>query len=117
MSTSEEESEFDAERAASLVGKSVLVGLTYADAEGNTVNQVQLFGHVTSFDETIATLKLDSGEDFTLPPAVEAFEDAAPGEYRLLSTGEVIVDPDLISTWTISAPSDDSDDDEQANER
>jgi hypothetical protein len=103
------EFEFDADRAASLIGKSVLVGLTYVDANGDVEEVVQFFGQITSFDEEMVTIARESGEDFTLPPAIEAFEEAESGEYSLRSTGEVIVDPDLISTWTIRAPSDDSD--------
>jgi len=39
-----------------------------------------------------------------LPPDLRAFQDAPPGEYRLRSTGEVVVDPDFISSWTINRP-------------
>ena len=109
MEDQDEGPQFDSDRAAFLVGKSVLVGLTYIDANGDVDEVVQFFGQITSFDEEMVTIARDSGEDFTLPPAIEAFEEAEPGEYSLRSTGEVIVDPDLISTWTIRAPSDDSD--------
>jgi hypothetical protein len=112
----EEEPVFDAERAASLVGKSVLVGLTRIDANG-VEKQVQYFGRITAFDATIVTIRLDSGEERTLPPALDAFEEADPGEYHLRSTGEVVVDPDLISTWTIRAPAENGEDEEEEDER
>jgi hypothetical protein len=35
---------------------------------------------------------------------MRAFQPAPPGEYRLKSTGEIVVDPDLLSTWTIRRP-------------
>ncbi|MFL5758654.1 MAG: hypothetical protein ACJ789_02890 [Thermomicrobiales bacterium] len=111
------ESSFDQERADELVGKTTLVGLTYLNADGTVNEKVQLFGTIVSFDETIVTLRrADNGEDFTLPPALWAFEEAEPGEYRLHSTGEVVVDPDLISTWTIRAPGNGSDDDDEEDE-
>jgi hypothetical protein len=101
---------FDEERANALIGKSVLIGLTYVNADGSIDSQVQHFGRIVGADETMVTVRLhDSDEDFTLPPALDAFEEATPGEYRLRGTGEVIVDPDLLSTWTISAPEDDED--------
>jgi hypothetical protein len=107
MAEEDENLDFDPVRAAALVGKSVLIGLTYLDANGEVEEQIQFFGHITSVDPSIVTIKRDSGEEFTLPPALEAFEDARPGEYRLRNTGDVIVDPDLISTWTITSPSTD----------
>jgi hypothetical protein len=112
MSESDEDSVFNAKRANLLVGKSVLIGLTYIDANGDVEKQSQMFGHIASFEPDIVTIKLTSGDDFTLPPALEAFEEAEPGEYRLRSTGEVIVNPDLISTWTVNAPTSNVDEDE-----
>jgi hypothetical protein len=49
-----------------------------------------------------------SGESFTLPPDTRAFRDAAPGGYELYSTGEVILDPDVLATWTVAPPDDKS---------
>ncbi|MBN7463153.1 hypothetical protein I3U64_23750, partial [Mycobacteroides abscessus subsp. abscessus] len=46
-------------------------------------------------------------ETFTLPPAPESFSPAAPGEYRLRSTGEVITDPDYLATWTVDGRGED----------
>jgi hypothetical protein len=45
--------------------------------------------------EVIEVRRADTGDIFTLPPALEAFAPAPPGEYRLRSTGEVVVDPDF----------------------
>lgn len=42
------------------------------------------------------------GEFFWLPPDLRPFQKAPPGEYRLRSTGEVVVDPDLTCGWTIN---------------
>jgi hypothetical protein len=30
------------------------------------------------------------------------YEQASPGEYRLRSTSEVVIDPDFITTWTVT---------------
>jgi hypothetical protein len=50
---------------------------------------------------------LADGDDLTLPPNPDAFRDAMPGIYRLRSTGEEIVDPDLTTVWTIRESLDD----------
>lgn len=106
----------DDAKAARLIGKHALVGLTYLNADGTLRKQVQVHGRITAVDETQVTLRLHgSDEEFTLPPSrepgsdVEAFEPAPPAEYRLRSTGEVVVNPDLLAWWTITAPAEDAD--------
>ena len=96
---------FDASLAVEMVGKYVLVGLTYVDPQQNVLEQKQVHGTIIRADETKGfAVKLrgpDEGETFWLPPDLRSFQDAKPGEYRLRSTGEVVVNPDLLSTWTI----------------
>lgn len=98
--------DFDEARAQALLGKSVLIGLTYLDHDGWILEQRQLHGTIVSFHRTrgfgIRLAGKRSGETYTLPPDTRAFEEANPGEYRLRSTGEIVVDPDFISTWTIT---------------
>lgn len=94
--------EWDHAQAAKLLGSTVLVGLTFEEPAGQ--RQEQFFGTVMSADphEGI-TLRLEgsrSGEFYTLPPDVRSFSPARPGECRLRSTGEVVVDPDYTTTWT-----------------
>ncbi|HEV2489437.1 MAG TPA: hypothetical protein VGT03_06495 [Candidatus Acidoferrales bacterium] len=50
------------------------------------------------------TIKLNDGSEFTLPPDLRVLEPAPPGEYRLRSTGEVIVDPDYLCSYTVTRP-------------
>jgi hypothetical protein len=49
-------------------------------------------------------LALPDGEEYTLPPDLDALRSAEPGEYELSGTGEVVVDPDYTSIWWISRP-------------
>ena len=63
-----------------------------------------MFGRVASADRSGIAIRLDgqrAGEIFNLPPDLRSFERASPGEYRLKSTGEMVVDPDYLCTWTI----------------
>ena len=103
--------DWDEHRAAMLIGKYALVALTYRDADGTIREKLQIHGRITAVDETCVTMRLhESDQQFTLPPALEAFEEAQPGEYRHRSTGEVVVDPDLLASWTITAPAPETDD-------
>jgi hypothetical protein len=42
----------------------------------------------------------NSSDPCVLPPELRAIKPAEPGEYRLRETGEVIVDPNFVTTWT-----------------
>jgi hypothetical protein len=99
---------FEPAEAARLVGKVVLLGLTHLDSEGMIVRREQLHGTIESVDErrgfAVALAGERAGERYWLPPDLRPFEEAAPGEYRLRATGEVVVDPDLLARWTVRAP-------------
>ncbi len=98
---SDEPPQFDNRFAETLIGKHVLVGLTYMRADV-VASKHQFHGLVVQCDETIIAIEQWGGGDpITLPPDPRSFEAAAPGEYRLLSTGEVVVDPDYTASWTI----------------
>ena len=97
---------YDDELAQSWVGKTILIGKTILDVNGNAVDQKQLYGVIKSVsakDGFLVELQGESaGSTEWLPPDLRSFQDAPPGEYRLRSTGEVITDPDLLSTWTVT---------------
>jgi hypothetical protein len=89
----------------SLIGKYVLVGITRIDAAGSLLEEGERHGRITSVDDHAGIkVTLSDGEILTLPPNPDAFRDAKPGIYRLRSTGEEIVDPDLTTVWTIREP-------------
>ncbi len=99
---------FDHDFASELVGKLVLVGITYQDRRGEVTRQEQIFGTVVSADARRGVLvSLQGsrvGETKWLPPSTHAFEPAPKGEYRLRSTGEVVVNPDFLAQWTSTQP-------------
>jgi hypothetical protein len=99
---------FDERRAASYVGKYVLIGVTYVDISGNVLEQQQMHGRITSADaQDGLRIELKGqrlGETFSLPPDLRPFQRSRPGEYRLRATGEVVPDPDLVCRWTITRP-------------
>jgi len=100
--------EWDQAFADALLGKTVIVGLTYVNDADEVTRRVQIHGVIGLADRTEG-VRLDlqgvkAGQTYWLPPQVDNFEPAAPGVYRLKETGAEVVDPDFISTWTIHAP-------------
>jgi hypothetical protein len=101
-----DEPAWDDRRAASLDGALVLVGITVDAPEGPRLSQ--FYGTVIEVDAVNGvTLRLEgsrSGEIYRLPPDLNAFATAPPGEYRLRATGEIVRDPDFTTQWTITPP-------------
>lgn len=96
---------WDTVLACDLIGKIMLVGITYYAADGSAIGQEQFFGKVerANSDDGIV-LNLDGnhlGEEFALPPDTRSVYRAAPGEYQLRSTGEVVVDPDFTAIYNV----------------
>lgn len=85
-----------------MIGKTVLVGKTYVRGD-EAVEQVQFHGLIEEVDERsgLALRRADNGDLEWLPPDLRAYKPAEPGEYTLRSTGEVVDDPDFISTWIV----------------
>lgn len=89
----------------SLLGKYVLIGITREDAEGGFLEMTECHGRIALVDpDQGIRVVLSDGEVLTLPPDPDSFRDARPGVYRLRSTGEEVVDPDLTTVWTIQEP-------------
>ncbi len=96
---------WDPKLAVELIGKRVLVGVTDLAPDGAVVGQRQFHGHAIRADRRVGiAVRLEgarSGEELVLPPDTRAFHRAAPGEYRIRGTGEVVKDPDYLTTWSI----------------
>jgi len=96
---------WDPKLAVELVGKRVLVGITDLAPDGAVVGQRQLHGPAIRADRrggiAVRLAGARAGEEMVLPPDTRAFRPAAPGEYRLRQTGEVVRDPDFLATWSV----------------
>ena len=85
----------------SIIGKTIIVGITYIGKEENVIKMSQYVGKIIEADENqgIVIEEKNSKEILAIPPQLSSIEIAKPGEYKLKSTGEIVVDPDLLSTW------------------
>jgi hypothetical protein len=84
------------------LGDRVLVGMTYFDREGRVTGLRQFFGVLVKMNERAFTLDTDGGEEtHHLPPVLEGFILAPRGEYRCMTEGQIIRDPDFLSCWTV----------------
>ena len=90
----------------SIVGKVMLVGYTRCRPDGEGLDRFQRWGRVISADERCIALQTPDGAVFTLPPDLRSVQEAPPGTYRLHSTGEIIENPDLLSTWILEVEKD-----------
>ena len=86
-----------------LVGKILLVGMTYYTKDEQPIEQKQFYGIVIQADESIIRFTQKDGTEFSLPPDLSSAKRARPGEYRLRSTGEIVVNPDFLVTWNVVA--------------
>ena len=97
---------WDEEFARGLLGKTLLVGLTYRNSDGDRVEQ--LHGEVVAVDARRGIeLRLAGereGDVFRLPPDLRGISVAAPGAYRLRTTGETVENPDFTATFDIHPP-------------
>ena len=84
------------------IGKRLLVGISYEDHTGKLIRQEQFHGVIVEAGEGgIVIERNDTGARKSLPPELM---EAPPGEYRLRTTGEVVVDPDYLARWTMKEP-------------
>ena len=90
--------------AGELIGKTVLIGITRYEANGDYVGQEQMFGTIMDVNDRTIEIVLDNGVPYSLPPDTRPFQPADKGEYRLRSTGQVVIDPDYICTYSIYNP-------------
>lgn len=90
--------------ADAAIGKTILIGMTYVSPDGETVRgHVQYHGVIVSADAE-AGVKVEcrgehAGKTLSLPPDLTVFRPAAPGQYRLRSSGEIVVDPAFSTQW------------------
>ncbi len=89
-----------------LIGKIVMVGLTWVDRAGAVVRQSQFHGRILSADQEGIVLERTGEEPFRLPPAFDALQPAPPGTYREHVSGAAVGNPDFLTMWQIHESAD-----------
>lgn len=94
---------FDEEEAKSIIGKHLLVGVTHRNRSEEITGVEQFHGEIirASREEGIIVLVSGSGEERWVPPDLSRLEPAVPANYKIKSTGEIVVNPDYLSMWTV----------------
>lgn len=91
---------WDAALAQSLLGKTLLMNLTFLDDDGEVQERQQFFGVVIDATEdegiVLDLLGEHDGDTYTLPPQTSAIQKAEAGVTSL--TGET---PDFVANWII----------------
>lgn len=94
-------------RPQDFVGLDLLVGLTYLDAEGSVLRQEQFHGPIEEADPSTTWVRSsDGGERRWVPTNLAVFRPAPGGTYRLASTGQVVTDPFLLTSWMLTVSHD-----------
>lgn len=97
----------DEVKVAQMINKHIIVGITILDHDGTLLEQKQMHGDIIRINtkEGIVIKLHNSDTEYSLPPNLDSIEVAPEGEYRFRSTGEVVVNPDFMTSWTITRPS------------
>lgn len=62
----------------------------------------QFCGRVLEVADGVVVVERRDAEPALLPADADAYEPAAAGRYRLRGSGEVVRDPDFVTTWRIA---------------
>lgn len=95
----------DGVKAGQMIGKVVLVGITRYRGDGQIQDRRQYSGTVLriSAEEGVVLADEEDGHEHYLPPLLDHYVAAEPGEYCLRASGAIVVDPDYLSTWNLHA--------------
>ena len=97
--------------AKALIGKTLLVGLTFLDEDGEITERQQVFGVVIEADDrdgiVLDLLGEHDGDTYALPPQTSAIKAAEAGVTSL--AGDT---PDFVVSWTIHGAPDEPANDE-----
>lgn len=96
----DQDAHWDAAFAQTLLGKTLLMNLTFLDDDGDVIERQQFFGVVIDATEdegiVLDLLGEHDGDTYTLPPQTSAIQPAEPGVTTL--EGDK---PDFVANWII----------------
>ncbi|MGH1558599.1 hypothetical protein ACRAWD_14625 [Caulobacter segnis] len=101
MTDEQTDTHWDATFAETLLGKTLLMNLTFLDDDGEVQERQQFFGVVIDATEdegiVLDLLGEHDGDTYTLPPQTSAIQPAEPGVTSLAGKHK----PDFVASWII----------------
>ena len=96
---------FSPAAATDVIGKTIIVGITYTRHTGDLIRLEQYTGRIVRCNANEGlVIQTPSGVEEKLPPDLRPLFGARRGEHRFRVTGEIVADPDLQTSWTSTAP-------------
>ncbi len=97
---------FDPALAEKMLGKTVLVSLTCMNDFGDLAAFEQFSGEIlrVNNEDGLVVKRADTEEEFSLPPDLDHYQPAEPGEYKLAESEAVVSNPDYLVEWDIYPP-------------
>ena len=97
---------FDPEQAEKMIGKTVLVSLTCMNDFGDLEAFEQFFGPILRIDneDGLVVKRGDTDEEFSIPPDLDHYQIAKPGDYKLAESDTIVSNPDFVVEWDIYPP-------------
>lgn len=85
------------------MGRRLLVGVSFRTPDGVLLRQEQYCGPVLEVVDGVVVVDRpgDEGGPAELPADAQAYDPAPRGRYVLGITGDVVVDPDFVTTWDV----------------
>jgi len=97
---------FEPKQAETMIGKTVLVSLTCMNDFGDLEAFEQFFGPIIRInnEDGLVVKRGDTGEEFSIPPDLDHYQVAKPGDYKLAESDTIINNPDFLVEWDIYPP-------------
>ena len=91
------------ENINSYIGKTVLIGLTFFDSDGQKTGDDVGHGKIIRINkkEGIVVETEPERNEYKLPPDLKNLQKAPPGEFKESTTNIKITDPEFITFWEI----------------
>ena len=96
------------EPSDNIIGKRILVGLTYLDTNGDIKEEMTLHGVITEVSKnSIVFERADGNGTFSIPREDELELADLEATYTIRATGEEVNGVSYLSSWTITPPKED----------
>ena len=97
---------FDQAHAEAMLGKNVMVSLTYMDKFGYLEAFDQFTGQSLRInnEDGLVVMRADTQQEMNLPPDLAHYQPAEPGDYKLAESDKIVSNPDYLVEWDIYPP-------------